>query len=80
MKSFFCFLIGFLVLSGTAGAVDESVNDLSDRLDRMEDALKGVQKKLSNNYVGSAKRPSGDIESVSGDKSDVLLLQLRRFC
>ncbi|MBR4127502.1 MAG: tol-pal system protein YbgF [Alphaproteobacteria bacterium] len=77
MKSFFCFLIGFLVLSGTAGAVDESVNDLSDRLDRMEDALKGVQKKLSNNYVGSAKRPSGDIESVSDDKADVLLLQLQ---
>ena len=77
MKSFFCFFVGFLMLSGAAVATDESVNDLADRLDRMEDALKDVQKKLSNNYVGSIKRPSGDVESVSDDKADVLLLQLQ---
>lgn len=65
------------MLSGAAVAADESVNDLSDRLDRMEDALKNVQKKLSNNYVGSTKRPSGDAENVSDDKADVLLLQLQ---
>lgn len=65
------------MLSGAAVAADENVSDLSDRLDRMEDALKDVQKKLSNNYVGSIKRPSGDVENVSDDKADVLLLQLQ---
>ena len=56
-------------------ANNNNVGELADRLDRMEDALKGVQKKLSNNYVGSAKRPSSD--NLSEDKLDAMLMQLQ---
>ena len=53
-----------------------NIGELADRLDRIEDALKGVQKKLSNNYVGSAKQPDkGDTDS--GDKLDAMLMQLQ---
>lgn len=60
---------------GSAEAATVNVGELADRLDRMEDALKGVQKKLSNNYVGSRKRPSSD--SPAEDKLDAMLMQLQ---
>jgi hypothetical protein len=46
----------FCFFTAPAHAVTINIGELADRLDRIEDALKGVQKKLSNNYVGSAKK------------------------
>lgn len=75
MNRFFCFFLFFLIFSGSAYAAAVNVNELADRMDRMEDALKGVQKKLSNNYVGSSKRPVS--AGVSEDKLDSMLMQLQ---
>lgn len=58
-----------------AYAVTINVGELADRLDRIEDALKGVQKKLSNNYVGSTNKPGKD--EASDDKLDAMLMQLQ---
>lgn len=58
-----------------AYAVTINVGELADRLDRIEDALKGVQKKLSNNYVGSTNKPGKD--ETSDDKLDAMLMQLQ---
>ena len=77
MNNVFCFFLAFLFFSGSAGAVTINIGDLADRLDRMEDALKGVQKKLSNNYIGSSKRPAVIADSVADDKLDSLLMQVQ---
>ncbi|MGN1079003.1 MAG: tol-pal system protein YbgF [Alphaproteobacteria bacterium] len=58
-----------------AYAVTINVGELADRLDRIENALKGVQKKLSNNYVGSTNKPGKD--EASEDKLDAMLMQLQ---
>ena len=58
-----------------ARAATINIGELADRLDRIESALKGVQKKLSNNYVGSTNKPAKDDES--GDKLDAMLMQLQ---
>ena len=58
-----------------ARAATINIGELADRLDRVESALKGVQKKLSNNYVGSTNKPAKDDES--GDKLDAMLMQLQ---
>lgn len=58
-------------------AVTINIGELADRLDRIEDALKGVQKKLSNNYVGSTKQPDKSDDDASGDKLDAMLMQLQ---
>ena len=77
MNKLFCLFLSLSVLSGSASAAT-NVNELSDRLDRIEDALKGVQKKLSNNYVGSAKRPQAAADNnPSEDKLDAMLMQLQ---
>lgn len=75
MRKFFCFFLGIVMFSGSIEAASININELADRLDRMEDALKGVQKKLSNNYVGASKRPVSD--SISEDKLDSMLMQLQ---
>ena len=75
MHKIFCLFFGFLVFSGSARAATININELADRLDRIESALKGVQKKLSNNYVGSTKRPAAD--NTSEDKLDAMLMQLQ---
>ena len=75
MNKIFCFFFGLLMFFGSAHAASVNVNELSDRLERMEDALKGVQKKLSNNYVGGSKRPAADHSSE--DKLDTMLMQLQ---
>lgn len=58
-----------------ARAATINIGELADRLDRIESALKGVQKKLSNNYVGSTNKPAKDDES--SDKLDAMLMQLQ---
>ena len=56
MKSLLCLILSVYVLLPAAGHC-ATVADLSDRMDKLERSLKTVNKKLSNNYVGSAKRP-----------------------
>ena len=75
MNRFFCFSFGVLIFAGPVYAATVNIGELADRVDRIEDALKGVQKKLSNNYVGSSKRPAAD--NVSEDKLDSMLMQLQ---
>ena len=76
MNNIFFLSLALFVFSAPAGAV--TTGELSDRLDRMEDALKGVQKKLSNNYIGSSKRPAAAADGVvADDKLDAMLLQVQ---
>ncbi len=77
MKNVFFFFWAFLFFSSSAGAVTINVGDLADRLDRMEDALKGVQKKLSNNYIGNSKRSAAPVDGVADDKLDSMLMQVQ---
>ena len=58
-----------------ARAATINIGELADRLDRIESALKGVQKKLSNNYVGSTNKPAKDDES--GDFLVAMQMQLQ---
>ena len=75
-KYFFMSLFMSAFFFSPVQAATINIGELADRLDRIEDALKGVQKKLSNNYVGSAKQPDkGDTDS--GDKLDAMLMQLQ---
>lgn len=76
MCRLFCFFFVFFVLSDSAFAV--SITELADRVDRMEEAVTGVQRKLSNNYVGSTKRPAAKNEA-SEDKQDAVLMQLQEM-
>ena len=76
MNNIFFLSLAFLVASFPAGAGSVNLGELDERLDRMEDALKGVQKKLSNNYIGSSKRPAAD-GAVADDKLDSMLLQVQ---
>ncbi len=74
MKKIFSVLMtGIVFFAVPARAVTINIGELAERLDRIEDALKGVQKKLSNNYVGSTKKP----EDSSGDKLDTMLMKLQ---
>ncbi len=75
-KIFSVVCIVFVFFTAPAHAVTINIGELADRLDRIEDALKGVQKKLSNNYVGSAKKPDKD-DSSGDDKLDAMLMQLQ---
>lgn len=77
MSKIFYFFFALLMVVNPAHAVKINISELADRLDRIEGALKGVQKKLSNNYVGSTKRPETDAENVSEDKLDAMLMQLQ---
>ncbi len=58
MKSLFCLMLSVGVLMMPVAGNCASVADLSDRMDKLERSLKTVNKKLSNNYVGSTKRPA----------------------
>lgn len=74
-KLFSLFLFSCLLFrTADAGAATLNLGELADRLDRIEDALKGVQKKLSNNYIG-AKQPSDSV--ASEDKLDAMVMQLQ---
>lgn len=71
----FCFLtLSFMVQSSRGFSASINISELADRLDRIEGALTGVQKKLSNNYIGSSKQPS---DGGSEDKQDAILMQLQ---
>lgn len=59
----FLILAAFLTCTSTVRA--ESVGELTTRLNRLESALKKVQKNLSNNYVGSKKATAGDAEEAA---------------
>lgn len=75
-KNFIVSLFISIVLVMPVQAATINIIELAERLDRIEDALKGVQKKLSNNYLGIAKQPDkGDTDS--GDKLDAMLMQLQ---
>ena len=69
---FFAVLSLIIALPAYAQEKTAGVKELSDRLDAFEGALKDVQKKLSNNYVGKAKMK---IESVDNIDALVMLLQ-----
>ncbi len=75
-KNFFVFLFMGTLFITPVKAATINIGDLADRLDHIEEALKGVQKKLSNNYVGSTKQPDKD-NPDSGDKLDAMLMQLQ---
>lgn len=75
-KYFFVLLFTGAFFFTPVKAATINIGELADRLDRIEDALKGVQKKLSNNYVGSAKQPDKN-DTDSGDKLDAMLMQLQ---
>lgn len=76
MKKFFSVVWAVCVFFAVpARAATINIGELADRLDRIESALKGVQKKLSNNYVGSMNKPDKDDEA--GDKLDAMLMQLQ---
>lgn len=62
MKMLLCMLLSVAVLTPVSGNC-ASVSDLSDRMDKLEKSLKTMNKKLSNNYVGSPKRPADDTKS-----------------
>ena len=81
MYKFFCFFFVAFIFSGSARAASVNINiaELADRVDRMEEAVTGVQKKLSNNYVGSTKRPAAAKDTVSEDKLDSMLMQLQEM-
>lgn len=78
MCKFFCFFVGLFLFAGSARAVSVNIAELADRVDRIEEAVTGVQRKLSNNYVGSTKRPAIK-ESLSEDKLDAMLMQLQEM-
>lgn len=76
MKSLFCLVLPVVLLaSGTVRA--QTVSDLSGRIDRIEKTLKGMNKKLSNNYVGSSKRVLDD--DVERDSQDAAVMQAQDF-
>lgn len=76
MKKIFSVLwVVCMCVAVPARAATINIGELADRLDRIEDALKGVQKKLSNNYVGSTNKPGKD--EASDDKLDAMLMQLQ---
>ena len=72
MNKVICFFLSFLMLCGSASAASVNLFELAERVDKMEDALKSVQKKLSNNYVGNSKRPALD-----DDKQDAAFMQMQ---
>ena len=75
-KKLFVVFVALMLSARPAVAATINIGELADRLDRMEDALKGVQKKLSNNYVGSAKQPAGK-DTAGDDKLDGMLMRLQ---
>ncbi len=75
-KKLFVVFVALMLSARPAVSVTINIGELADRLDRMEDALKGVQKKLSNNYVGSAKQPAGK-DAAGDDKLDGMLMRLQ---
>lgn len=79
MKRIFLFVL-FIFFVFPVRAATVNIGELADRIDRIESALTGVQKKLSNNYVGKTKRPSSTVAKNNEDDSDELdamLMQLQ---
>ena len=76
MNKIFCGLLFSLMFVNSAYAITVNITDLAEQVNRMESALKSLQKKLSNNYVGSTKRPVSD-GGPSEDKLDAMLMQLQ---
>lgn len=75
MNGFFSIAVLTVFLwANDAGAVSINIVELAERMDKIETAVKGVQKKLSNNYVG-AKQPA--VQPQTDSRYDALLLQVQ---
>ncbi len=78
MNKVFLYFLCFFALPLTTNA--QSLKSVSNRIDRLEQALEGVQKNLSNNYVGATKRPQAQGLETSQEqdgKLDAMLMQLQ---
>lgn len=75
MKKLFCsFLILAFLMPASVSA--QSVTELIDRMDKLDEALKSVQRKLSNNYVGSKKTEN---VAASEGNLDAMVMRLQEM-